>query len=152
MVIRDHLNLTGANPLIGANDESLGPRFPDMTKAYSPGLLGLARLWAKDCSAELREGVYAAVLGPNFETPAEIRMLRTLGADAVGMSTVPEVIALNHMRREVLAVSGISNVAAVASGARVEHSEVSRVIAGMQEHVRSLAHWFVVGKEDRKHA
>ena len=148
MLIRDHLNLTGANPLIGSNDESLGPRFPDMTNAYSHRLVDLARSWAKENNVGLREGVYAAVQGPNFETPAEIRMIRSLGADAVGMSVVPEVIALNHMGREVLAISGISNVAAVASAGGVEHAGVLKVIGKMRDQVGSLVRWFVSREED----
>ena len=148
MLLRDHLNLTGANPLIGSNEESLGPRFPDMTNAYSHRLVDLALSWAKKNHVELREGVYAAVQGPNFETPAEIRMIRLLGADAVGMSIVPEVIALNHIGGEVLAVSGISNVAAVASGDRLEHAEVLNVIAKMRDRVVSLVRWFVSKEED----
>lgn len=112
MAISDHINLTGQNPCIGPNDESLGLRFFDMSKAYSPALRDIARTAAKGLGLGLHEGVYAWFTGPSFETPAEIRMARTLGADAVGMSTVPEVIAASHCGLEVLGVSCITNMAA----------------------------------------
>jgi purine-nucleoside phosphorylase len=114
MLIKDHLGLmamTGGNPLWGPNDESLGPRFPAMNKAYDPELRRLALEVAAELGIELREGVYAGLGGPTFETPAEVRFLRLIGADATGMSTVPEVIVARHMGLRVLAVSGISNVA-----------------------------------------
>ncbi len=114
MLITDHLNLvgmTGHNPLIGPNDDSLGPRFPEMTTAYDRDLAELARKAAQRAGFPLREGVYAYLTGPSFETPAEIRMLRMLGADAVGMSTVPEVIVARHARIRVLGVSSITNIA-----------------------------------------
>ncbi|MCL2450761.1 MAG: purine-nucleoside phosphorylase, partial [Polyangiaceae bacterium] len=97
MVVSDHLNLTGTSPLLGPNDDAVGPRFPDLTAAYDPGLRAALHSVARDAGVALREGVYAGMLGPQYETPAEIRMLRALGADAVGMSTVLEVIALRHM-------------------------------------------------------
>jgi len=112
MVIRDHLNLTGQNPCVGPNDEALGQRFFDMTKAYSPELRDLARKAGEELGIPLREGVYAWFSGPSFETPAEIRMARILGADAVGMSTVPEVIEAAHCGLEVLGLSCITNMAA----------------------------------------
>src|SRR5205085_10088435 len=96
MLISDHLNLTGTSPLLGANDVALGPRFPDMSDAYDLEYRQIAREVARDKSVTLREGVYAGLLGPTYETPAEIRMLKVLGADAVGMSTVSEVIAARH--------------------------------------------------------
>jgi purine-nucleoside phosphorylase len=114
MLIKDHLGLmamTGGNPLWGPNDEALGPRFPAMNKAYDPELRRLALEVAAELGIELREGVYAGLGGPTFETPAEVRFLRLIGADATGMSTVPEVIVARHMGLRVLAVSGISNVA-----------------------------------------
>jgi purine-nucleoside phosphorylase len=113
MVITDHINLTGMvghNPLWGPNDESLGPRFPDMTQAYDPELRTLAKKVAADAGIPLREGVYVSLAGPSFETPAELRFLRTIGADAVGMSTAPEVVVARHAGLRVLAVSGISNI------------------------------------------
>jgi purine-nucleoside phosphorylase len=112
VAISDHLNLQGTSPLVGPNEDALGPRFPDMTNAYDPGLRADARAAAARIGLELREGVYAAWLGPAFETPAEIRMLRALGADLVGMSTVPEVLAARHMGIRCLALSCVTNMAA----------------------------------------
>jgi purine-nucleoside phosphorylase len=112
MVITDHINLLGTNPLIGPNDERFGKRFPDMTEVYSKRLRGLADEAAKRQSLKIEHGVYIAVTGPSYETPAEIRAFRTLGADAVGMSTVPEAIVARHMGIEVLGISCISNMAA----------------------------------------
>jgi purine-nucleoside phosphorylase len=110
MRITDHLNLTGRNPLAGPNDDRLGPRFPDMSRAYSPLMGAVADACALSLGLRLERGVYAGVLGPSLETPAETRMLRLLGADAVGMSTVSEVIAARHLGLEVLAVSCLTNV------------------------------------------
>ncbi|MBK8259131.1 MAG: purine-nucleoside phosphorylase [Polyangiaceae bacterium] len=124
MLIRDHLNLMFKNPLIGPNESELGPRFPDMTHAYDPTLGAELRAAALRLGVRLHEGVYAGLLGPTYETPAEIRMLRVLGADAVGMSTVPEAIALRHMRVPVTAVSCITNLAAGISPQELSHAEV----------------------------
>lgn len=124
MLIADHLNLTGRNPLVGPNDDAMGPRFPDMTAAYDPALREAAHAAARQFGTTLREGVYAALLGPTYETPAEVRMLRTLGADAVGMSTVPEVIALRHQGVRVGGVSCITNLAAGISPTPLDHAEV----------------------------
>ncbi len=124
MLLRDHLNMMGRNPLVGPNVDAWGPRFPDMTEAYSSELRRLAQVAAKDAGVPISEGVYAGLLGPTYETPAEIRMLRTLGADAVGMSTVPEVIALRHQRVLVGAMSCITNLAAGISPGELDHSEV----------------------------
>jgi purine-nucleoside phosphorylase len=112
MVIDDHINFMGRNPLIGPNDNRLGPRFPDMSEVYSLRLRSLARLAAHEVGQRVQHGVYVAVTGPNYETPAEISAFRTLGADAVGMSTVPEAIVARHMGMEVLGISCISNMAA----------------------------------------
>ena len=125
MLLRDHLNLFGANPLRGHNDDRLGPRFPDMTRAYAPELRELARTAAAALDIQLAEGVYAGLPGPTYETPAEIAMLRTLGADAVGMSTVPETIVANHMGARVLGISCITNAAAGISGEALSHDEVT---------------------------
>jgi len=112
MVIDDHINLLGTNPLIGANDDRFGRRFPDMSAIYSPRLRAIADEAARAIGLPIEHGVYVAVTGPSYETPAEIRAFRTLGADAVGMSTVPEAIVARHMGIEVLGVSCISNMAA----------------------------------------
>lgn len=126
MAITDHLNLMGRNPLCGANLDELGPRFPDMTQAYDAALTTLARQAADQVGVDLAEGVYAALLGPSYETPAEIGMLGKLGADAVGMSTVPEVIALRHMGVRVSAISCITNMAAGIGDGELDHAEVER--------------------------
>ncbi|HNX32335.1 MAG TPA: purine-nucleoside phosphorylase [Holophaga sp.] len=112
MLMTDHLNLAGCNPLVGPNDEAIGPRFFDLSRAYDPALRDLARRAAGELGIQLHEGVYAWFSGPSFETPAEIRMARILGADAVGMSTVPEVIAAVHCGLRVLGISCITNLAA----------------------------------------
>jgi len=124
VLITDHINLQGSNPLVGPNDDSLGPRFPDMSEAYSKAFRQIARRTAWEMGVELQEGVYAAMLGPSYETPAEIRFLRTIGADLVGMSTVPEVIAANHAGVKVLAISCVTNMAAGLSEQRISHQEV----------------------------
>jgi purine-nucleoside phosphorylase len=124
MLIEDHLNLTGDNPLVGHNDARLGPRFPDMSEAYSRRLLSVANDVATSRGLKLQRGVYAGLLGPSYETPAEIRMLRTLGAHAVGMSTVFEVIAASHLGLEVLGLSCITNLAAGLSTQKLSHDEV----------------------------
>ena len=124
MLITDHLNLMGANPLAGPNEEEFGVRFPDMTEAYSKKLRETAKKVARRVKLKLYEGVYAAVHGPSYETPAEIRMLGRLGADAVGMSTVPEVIAANHMGMRVLGISCVTNMAAGLAKGKLSHDEV----------------------------
>ena len=124
MVISDHLNLMGVNPLRGPNDERFGPRFPDMSAVYSPELQELVVEEAKAINVEVRRGIYGALSGPSYETPAEILLLRTLGADAVGMSTVPEAIVARHMGMEVLGISCITNMAAGISDEPISHEEV----------------------------
>jgi purine-nucleoside phosphorylase len=124
MVIDDHINLMGNNPLAGPNDERFGVRFPDMTNVYSPRLRKLADDTAAALSLVIQHGVYVAVLGPSYETPAEIRAFRTLGADAVGMSTAPEAIVARHMGIEVLGISCITNAAAGVFPEPLHHSEV----------------------------
>jgi purine-nucleoside phosphorylase len=125
VLISDHINLQGSNPLVGPNDESLGPRFPDMSEAYSRAWRSTAKQVAADLAIPLSEGVYAAMLGPSYETPAEIRFLRTIGADVVGMSTVPEVIVANHMGMKCLGISCVTNMAAgVVPDAKINHEEV----------------------------
>jgi purine-nucleoside phosphorylase len=124
VLISDHINLQGANPLIGPNDDSLGPRFPDMTEAYSTAYRAIAQQVAAKLGIPLPEGIYAALTGPNYETPAEIRYLRTIGADLVGMSTVPEVIVANHLGMRVLAISCVTNMAAGILAQKINHEEV----------------------------
>src|SRR6202163_2817628 len=124
VVIRDHINLQGANPLIGPNDERFGPRFPDMSKAYSQLYRTIAGEEAGRLKMEIQEGVYAALSGPSYETPSEIRHLRTIGADLVGMSTVPEVIAARHSDMRVLGISCVTNAAAGILDQPLNHREV----------------------------
>ncbi len=124
MVISDHLNLMGVNPLRGPNDERFGPRFPDMSNVYSRELQERVVEEASDLGVMVRRGIYAALAGPSYETPAEIHMLRAFGADAVGMSTVPEAIVARHMGMNVLGISCITNMAAGISGTPINHEEV----------------------------
>lgn len=124
MIISDHLNLMGDNPLRGPNDTRFGPRFPDMTAVYSPELQEIVIEEAKALNVEVRRGIYAALAGPSYETPAEIHLMRTLGADAVGMSTVPEAIVARHMDLEVLGISCITNMAAGISDEPINHDDV----------------------------
>lgn len=124
MVLEDHLNLQCTNPLWGPNENRWGPRFFDMTEAYDPKMRKIVLATAKKLKLRIHRGVYAALTGPSYETPAEIRMLRTLGADAVGMSTVPEVITANHMGIKCLGISCISNMAAGVLRQKINHEEV----------------------------
>jgi purine-nucleoside phosphorylase len=124
VVIRDHINLQGTNPLVGSNDERFGPRFPDMSQGYAKPFREIALGEAKRLGIELQEGVYAALSGPSYETPAEIRYLRTIGADLVGMSTVPETIVARHMGIRVLGISCVTNMAAGILNQPINHAEV----------------------------
>lgn len=134
MTITDHLNLTGWNPLVGSNDERFGPRFPDMSRTYDPELQKLLHGCATQDGVALRQGVYVGLSGPSYETPAEIRMLRQLGGDAVGMSTVPEVITAAHMGVKVAGISCITNLAAGIGDGALSHDEVSET-ANKVKHV-----------------
>ncbi|HTU90948.1 MAG TPA: purine-nucleoside phosphorylase [Gemmataceae bacterium] len=138
MIVSDHINLTGRNPLIGPNDNKLGVRFPDMSEAYSRRLRAIAKASASELGFKVREGVYVGLLGPNYETPAEIRMLRTLGADAVGMSTVSEVIVARHAGIEVLGISCISNMAAGILDQPLSHHEVMETCEKVNDKFTSL--------------
>ena len=138
MLVTDHLNLMGKNPLSGPNIEALGPRFPDMTDAYDPALRAAAREAAIETGTNLHEGVYAGLLGPTYETPAEIRMIATLGASAVGMSTVPEIIALRHMGVPAAAISCITNLAAGISKTKLDHSEVEATARATRDRFTAL--------------
>lgn len=133
MLISDHINFTGTNPLIGKNDNQFGPRFPDMSDAYKAELRVLARKVAAELSIPIQEGVYAGFSGPTYETPAEIKMMRTLGADAVGMSTVPEVIIANHAGLNVLGISCITNMAAGILDQPLSHEEVIETTDRVQQ-------------------
>jgi len=133
VLLSDHINLQGANPLTGPNDDALGPRFPNMTDAYSPRCRRIAQRVAGTLGIDLAEGVYAAVPGPSYETPAEIQFLKTIGADLVGMSTAQEVIAARHMGLEVLAISCVANRAAGLSSERVSHQKVLDAIGQATE-------------------
>ncbi|MCM1264809.1 MAG: purine-nucleoside phosphorylase [Candidatus Gastranaerophilales bacterium] len=124
MLIKDHINFMGTNPLIGPNDDSLGERFPDMSEVYTKSLRGVARTCSENLGITLEEGVYIALTGPTYETPAEVNMVRTLGADAVGMSTVPEAIVASYLKMQVLGISCICNSAAGISTVGLSHKEV----------------------------
>ena len=138
MVIGDHLNLIGDNPLRRQNDERFGPRFPDLTNTYERELQDLVIKEANAMGLEIRRGIYAALAGPSYETPAEIHMVRTLGADAVGMSTVPEAIVARHMNIRVVGISCITNLAAGVSDRPVDHSQVMATGERVQESFTQL--------------
>ena len=138
MIISDHLNLMSTNPLLGPNDERFGARFPDMSEVYSREFQEIAVEEARSLGLELRRGVYAAMSGPSYETPAEVRMLRTLGADAVGMSTVPEAIVARQMGMRVLGISCITNMAAGVVDQPINHEEVMETGAQVRDTIRNL--------------
>lgn len=138
MLITDHINFSGRNPLIGPNDERFGPRFPDMSEAYDPALMDFARQTAESLEIPLRQGVYAFYSGPSFETAAEIRAFKALGADAVGMSTVPEVIAARHLGMRVLGLSCITNMATGIAAKKHSHEEVLATAAASAERFCTL--------------
>ena len=138
VLISDHINLTSVNPLTGPNDESIGPRFPDMTEAYSLEYRQIAKEAAAGIGMTLEEGVYAAVPGPSYETPAEIRYLRTIGADLVGMSTVSETIVANYLGMKVLGISCVTNMAAGVRHAKLVHEEVLETGARVRDTLAAL--------------
>jgi len=127
MLIQDHLNMTGGNPLIGSNEPELGPRFPDMSRAYTPELLELVRETAQSLGIHIQQGVYAGITGPTYMTPAELTMLRRLGGDAVGMSTVPEVIVASHMAMKVIGISCVTDMAIGEHLEPLSHEQVIEV-------------------------
>lgn len=143
VTIKDHINFMGTNPLIGVNNDDWGVRFPDMTRAYDPEYLDIVKRAAALEDIALREGVYMAFSGPSFETPAEIRMARAMGADVVGMSTVPEVITANHMEMKVLGLSCASNFAAGITSDRLTHQEVLDTMSKTEERLSRLIVRFV---------
>jgi purine-nucleoside phosphorylase len=145
LLITDHLNLSGTNPLAGVNDEGVGPRFVDLSHAYSEPLRAALKASAAELAIRLHEGVYAMVAGPSYETPAEVRMLRTLGADCVGMSTVPEVIAAAHQGVPVVALSCIANPAAGLGSAPLTHADVQETSAGAVATLERLLTDFLPG-------
>lgn len=138
VLVSDHVNLLGTSPLVGPNDDSLGPRFPDLGDAYDAELRGRAHEAAAALGLELGEGVYGAWLGPQFETPAEIRFMRTIGCDLAGMSTVPEVIAARHMGIRCLGVSVVTNMAAGLEDGRLDHEAVLSVAAEAEPRLTGL--------------
>jgi purine-nucleoside phosphorylase len=147
MMISDHINLTGSNPLVGPAQEG-EKRFPDMTDAYDPGLRRIMRTTAERLKIDLREGVYAGLLGPSYETPSEVKMLRLLGADAVGMSTVPEVIMARALGIRVAGISCITNAAAGVTGAALSHAEVLETTQRVSAAFESLVTEFVARSAD----
>ena len=138
VVIRDHINLQGTNPLIGPNDKRFGPRFSDMTHAYAQPYREIAAAEAKKLGIDCHEGVYAGLSGPSFETPAEIRYLKAIGADMVGMSTVPEVIVARHMGIRILGISCLTNMAAGILDQEINHAEVLETGERVRSHFVAL--------------
>lgn len=138
MLLTDHINMLGTNPLIGQNEETIGPRFPDMTHVYTKALQELALKAAEECGISLQQGVYLATTGPSYETPAEIRMFRVLGADAVGMSTVPEAIAASHCGLQVLGLSLITNMGAGMLDQPLSSEEVIRTADARGQDLQKL--------------
>lgn len=138
MLIRDHINFSGANPLIGPNLDAFGPRFPDVTDLYNTGLRAAVKDIAAKAGIHLEEGVYMMFTGPNYETPAEVRMAQILGADAVGMSTAPEALVAGHCGMKVLGISCITNQAAGISGQKLDHAEVVEIAARVHDTFQRL--------------
>jgi len=138
MIISDHINFMGQNPLIGKNDDKIGPRFPDMSEIYNSELREIALEEAKKLNIDIKQGVYCATTGPSYETPAEIKMLRIIGADACGMSTVPEAIVANHAGVKVLGISCITNMAAGIDKKKLSHEEVVQTANSIKENFKNL--------------
>lgn len=145
MIIEDHINLTGANPLMGPNMKELGPRFPDMTEAYDRKLIGQLEFVFRQKKINFHRGVYAGVSGPTYETPAEVRYLRMIGCSAVGMSTVPETIAANHLGLRVAALSCITNLAAGLSAHKLTHEEVTETARRVEKDFATVLEDFIKG-------
>ncbi len=143
MIISDHLNFTGASPLRGPNEEDFGPRFPDMTDPYDGELRAMIRSVATSLDVDIKEGVYAGMAGPTYETPAEVAMVRTVGGDAVGMSTVPEVIVANHCGMKVAGISCITNMAAGLSAQKLSHDEVKETADLVRETFTGVIRRFI---------
>jgi purine-nucleoside phosphorylase len=145
MIMADHINFMGTNPLIGPNDPELGPRFPDLSGAYDPELIGVAERAAAAEGMSIRKGVYVAVSGPNYETPAELRMMGRWGADAVGMSTVPEVIAARHLGMRVLGITAITDMATGEQVQPVSHEDVLATARAVEPQFVALVRRIVRG-------
>lgn len=143
MIIEDHINLTGTNPLMGPNIKELGPRFPDMTEAYDSQLIGLMETVFQQLGIRYHKGVYCGVTGPTYETPAEVRYLKMIGGKAVGMSTVPETIAANHLGLRVAALSCITNLAAGISNRKLSHEEVTENAKKFESHFCTFLKEFI---------
>jgi xanthosine phosphorylase len=146
MAITDHINLMGTNPLVGANDDAFGPRFPSLAGAWDPALTGALKAAAASLGLDLAEGVYAACLGPAFETPAEVRMLKLMGADAVGMSTVPECIVARHCNLDVVGVAVITNLAVGLGDEEVSHAQTLHTATGAVGDLERLLIRFLEGR------
>ena len=144
VTITDHINLMGDHPLRGFNHDQLGPRFPDMSKAYNPGLIQSLSMCAEKSNITLKKGVYAALSGPSYETPAEIKMLHTLGAHMVGMSTVPESIAANHAGLKVCGITCITNKAAGLSSKTLDHDDVKKQASEASSNLSRLLREFIL--------
>lgn len=147
VIITDHINFCGFNPLVGPNDESIGPRFPDMSEAYDPELCGRLADAAREAGVPVKTGVYLFTLGPNFETPAEVRMFAALGADVVGMSTVPECLVARHCGMKVAALSLVTNLAAGLSTTPLTHQETLATATNSYEQVEALLLKFLRKKQ-----
>ena len=150
MIIKDHINMTGVNPLIGPNDESVGPRFPDMTFAYNPELISLIEESAKELKIKVQSGVYVGVSGPTYETPAEIRTFRILGGDACGMSTVPETIVANHIGLKVAGISCITNMGAGIKNQKLSHDDIKDEANKVMENFTNLVEKTISKMKDLK--
>ena len=144
MIIEDHINLMGNNPLMGPNIKELGPRFPDMTEAYDHELMGIAERIFRSQKTFFHKGIYVAVTGPTYETPSEIRMFKAIGGKAVGMSTVPEVIAANHLGLRIAAISCITNLAAGISQTKLNHAEVTETAKKVEQKFCAFLKEFVL--------
>lgn len=151
VLIQDHINLTGQNPLVGKNIEKFGPRFPDMTYTYNPAINELFVEQAKELNIDLKTGIYAGVLGPTYETPAEVRMLKILGADLVGMSTVPEAIIGHHMGMKVTGISCVTNMAAGISKIELKHEDIKDVANKVMADFSSLVEKTIENKFPTRH-
>lgn len=143
MILTDHINLTGHNPLIGPNDDELGPRFPDMTHAYDTQLIELLTESAEELSLSVQKGIYAGVLGPTYETPSEIKMIRILGGDVVGMSTVPESIVANHLGIKVCGISCVTNMGAGIRDQKLSHDDIKDEALKVMSNFTNLLNLFI---------